>query len=111
MPQALDHWSTRQPLQVVTRFTQADASYPHIPYAKLFPDQMIQRHVARDDVPPSIPGRQPKLIIPLSRFDRFRLDERQLKRGFRFEKRALLQEVAVAFESPSRHRFCLLDTL
>src|SRR5437879_9953701 len=103
MEQAFDYRLSRELLQVIARFTKANAANLDLANKEFLPDQVIQGHVACNQIPPRIARRKLDKVIPSERLNGFSLDQRQLMRRLGFEERALTQRVAVALKTKTGH--------
>src|SRR5207245_9884475 len=99
MEQAFDYRLSRKLLQVIARFTKANAANLDLANKEFLSDQVIQGHVACDQIPPRIARRKLDKVIPSERLDGFSLDQRQIMRRLGFEARDLTQSVVVSIQS------------
>src|SRR6266571_1689902 len=97
--QAFDYRLSRKLLQVIAGLTKANAANLDLANKEFLSDQVIQGHVACDQIPPRIARSKLDKVIPSERLDGFSLDQRQLMRRLGFEERALTQRVAVALKT------------
>src|SRR2546423_14978798 len=89
----------RKLLQVRARLTQAQAARLYFANPKLFTDQVIQRHVAGDDITATVAQSVVDVEFAFHRLDRFSFDQRQLSIGLRLVKRALPEKKASALHA------------
>ena len=74
MSQSFEHWTARQPLQVVTGFAQPYAADLYLANLEFVANQMIERDAARDQITACFSGRDVYAVIALECFDSFRFN-------------------------------------
>src|SRR5256712_6381928 len=99
MEQAFDCRLSRKMLQVIAGLTKADAANLDLANKEFPSDQVIQGHVACDQIPPRIARSKLDKVISAERLDGFSLDQSQLMRRLGFEESALPQRIAVALKT------------
>src|SRR5436853_7600277 len=99
MKQAFDHGLSRELLQVIARFTKANAANLDLANKEFLSDQVIQWHGACDQIPPRSARSKLDKVISAEHLDGFRLEQSQLMRRPGFEESALPQRVAVALKT------------
>src|SRR5207245_7746851 len=99
MEQAFDYRLSRKLLQVIAGLTKADAANLDLANKEFPSDQVIQGHVACDQIPPRIARSKLDKVISAERLDGFSLDQSQLMRRLGFEESALTQRIAVALKT------------
>src|SRR5207244_4870310 len=97
--QDFDGRLSRKLLQVIAVLTKVDAANLDLANKEFPSDQVIQGHVACDQIPPRIARSKLDKVISAERLDGFSLDQSQLMRRLGFEESALPQRVAVALKT------------
>jgi hypothetical protein len=88
MSQAFDHLASGEPLEVIARFAQTNATNFHVTDLELVSYKMIERDPACDYIASRIARSQLEVVFTFEGFDRFDLNQRQLTIGKRFPKRS-----------------------
>jgi len=89
MEQALHDVLARDPLQVIAGFAQANAPNADLAIKNSMPTNLIQRHVASDDVAASFTRGEFDVIFAPQRLNRLRLDQREFEIRLGLVERAL----------------------